>query len=131
MEAIFLSFGDSQVPARYARGGCAHRDPGNAVSGIDERKTEERKIDEKKIDEQKMTDEHRRILVVDDEPQITRDLQLVLHHQHSPGLVPHLLVVNPLFGELLLFSLPFVNPAHRISWVTMCTSTAGVSRRNL
>src|SRR5260370_14456535 len=81
MEAIFLSFGDSQVPARYARGGCAHRDPGNAVSGIDERKTEERKIDEKKIDEQKMTDEHRRILVVDDEPQITRVLRTTLTAQ--------------------------------------------------
>ncbi len=37
VEEIFLSFRDSQVPARYAGGGCAHRDPGNAVSGIDER----------------------------------------------------------------------------------------------
>src|SRR5260370_457220 len=131
MEAIFLSFGDSQVPARYARGGCAHRDPGNAVSGIDERKTEEQKFAKKRIDDKKMRDEPRGMLVVEHELQIPRDLRLVIHHQDSPVLVRHLLLVNLLFVNLPLFSLPFVNPAHRISWVTMCTSTAGVSRRNL
>src|ERR1017187_8953050 len=66
MEEVFLSFGDSQVPARSARGGCAYRDPGNAVDAIDR---------------QKMTNEHKRIRVVDDEPQITRVLRTTLSAQ--------------------------------------------------
>src|SRR5260370_8500858 len=66
MEEIFLSLCHSQVSARYSRGGCSHRDPGNAVSGTDQIK---------------MTNEHRRILIVDDEPQITRVLRTTLSSQ--------------------------------------------------
>src|ERR1035441_3253232 len=66
MEEVFLSFGDSQVPARSARGGCAYRDSADAVDAIDR---------------QKMTNEHKRILVVDDEPQITRVLRTTLSAQ--------------------------------------------------
>src|ERR1700726_348246 len=66
MEEVFLSFGDSQVFARSPRGGCAHRHPGNAVVAVGE---------------QKMTNEHKRILVVDDEPQITRVLRTTLSAQ--------------------------------------------------